>query len=380
MKNVDFFTGVVFIVLASCFITGTAEAKNKQIIVDSGDTWKYSDKFILGWYKKDFNDLFWRAGETPFDDQSVSGNCNFGGNGTDWPLFSTMYLRKKFKLSKKGGVYIKFAIDNDATIYIDGKQIANINSEGCAYKWNYGISINSLKSGNHVIAAKITDRGAENGFDMMVSKAGSNFRLKFPLENQNAYSATITSVFDHSASVPYRSNGVVTAYTGEQGRKEYGSDKVDGMSLYGFKNKNGASFIVNGHYTGGGWSKYLYYDGHPGYDYSTGGKNLPVLAAAGGIARRGDKLGTVCIDHDDGEGTKKNGYRTCYLHLVNSSRIADKKRVKAGDDIGQAGGTGGYPIHLHFEVYYNNSPVDPYGWQGGGADPYSRAKNITLWN
>lgn len=125
--------------------------------------------------EKNFNDSKWKKGETPFDDQSVSGNCNFGGDGTDWPLFSTKYLRKNIELTKNGDVEIYIAIDNDVDIYFDGSRIDSIESENCARRWQYKRIVPSVKKGKHSIAVKITDRGVENGFDLIAKGVTYNY-------------------------------------------------------------------------------------------------------------------------------------------------------------------------------------------------------------
>jgi murein DD-endopeptidase MepM/ murein hydrolase activator NlpD len=132
---------------------------------------------------------------------------------------------------------------------------------------------------------------------------------------------------------------------------------------------------------------FLFYDGHPGYDYKTTDQDpsgqIPVLAVAAGtvicvnISVTPTQLchegpGEIKIDHG-------NRYFTIYLHLSSSS-------VRAGDlvanqqQIGISGSTGvctqQAPCpHLHFEVRKGAAgstcltskcvPVDPYGWRGG---------------
>lgn len=53
-----------------------------------------------------------------------------------------------------------------------------------------------------------------------------------------------------------------------------------------------------------------------------------------------------------------NGYKAFYAHL-NSMSVSEGQTVKQGDKVGGIGGTGGYPVHLHFEIWENESPVDP---------------------
>ncbi len=56
------------------------------------------------------------------------------------------------------------------------------------------------------------------------------------------------------------------------------------------------------------------------------------------------------------------GYKTRYAHLSKRLvKIGD--RVKRGDIIGEAGNTGGsVGVHVHYEVIYNNIPVNPINY------------------
>jgi hypothetical protein len=258
-------------------------------------------------------------------------------------------------------------------------------------------------------AAEVTQYFSSSGFPF----------LSFPLMNKGAFTALINSVFDHSMYVGqgkkkqwgYCPDEVVTAYTGETGMFPYDSSYVGDkftcpfhkppkhVKLYGWaQDQNGTPFSVNGQYWGSGNTKYLYYDGHPGFDYVTTDQNqdgslcgkpgcsnssgrTPVLAADLGtvVCIDGEQpcstgLGEIRIDHG-------NGYFTVYLHL---SKIAvlQNDHVSTGQKIGVSGDKGaetGGP-HLHFEVRKGQSgsgcsdknacvPVDPYGYTGPPPDP-----------
>ncbi len=221
--------------------------------------------------------------------------------------------------------------------------------------------------------------------------------LSFPLANRTPFSASINSVFDHSMTSEcpgspnqswYAPDGVVIAYTGEGGREEHGpsvwSTDFGCGTLRGFENSASDDFVVNGHYAGGGDLTHLYYDGHPGVDYKTNEADqdpsgeVDVLAAAPGTV---DCFGChgpggVRIDHG-------NGYYSVYLHLssidvVNGQPVARGEKIGVSGDVGSAGNP-----HLHFEVRKDVGgsliPVDPYGWQGVGPDPYTAAINDDLW-
>jgi pimeloyl-ACP methyl ester carboxylesterase len=173
MENNFFFNGILDEVRIYNRALTEAEIQalysGELIIVDSGVEWRYSDKEQPGWTEISFDDSQWNTGITPFDDHSVTGWCDFGGNGTNWPLYTSLYLRKNIDVKQQGDLTLRIAIDNDFFLYFDGNEVAAINSEGCPYKWQYEYNIPSVNAGTHTIAVKIMDRGDDNGFDLMVS-------------------------------------------------------------------------------------------------------------------------------------------------------------------------------------------------------------------
>jgi murein DD-endopeptidase MepM/ murein hydrolase activator NlpD len=228
------------------------------------------------------------------------------------------------------------------------------------------------------------------------------FQLGFPLKtgpSVDPWSAVISSVMDHLMSSSYTASGGVTSYTGEAGNvRPSFVTTVNSVDLYGFGSDVAPSFMVNGNYSGGGDKTRLFYDGHPGYDYSTASQNLTAVAAADGVTASRSCFGEVVIDHS-------NGYKTVYLHLDTldprvtdaTGQYATGKTVTRGDAIGTVGGRGcsgtadAFPVHLHFEVRKAvngiDVPVDPYGWEGvlagKGSDPYRSTDipgiNVRLW-
>ncbi len=206
----------------------------------------------------------------------------------------------------------------------------------------------------------------------------SIFQLAFPLRGYAPYDALIRNVFDHSThGAPYISSHKVIAYTGE-----HGDLKGQKLSCGCYKQSKERSFSLNGNYAGVsdcGGSDYLCYDGHPGTDYLVP-VNTPVLAAADGTVHLPDifpgfynaqAYNTIEIVHDD-------GYRTYYLHL-NRQLVTEGQQVVNGQLIGLSGNVGTTAYYLHFEVQRDGVPVDPYGWEGDGPDPYKDAVNYTLW-
>jgi murein DD-endopeptidase MepM/ murein hydrolase activator NlpD len=138
-----------------------------------------------------------------------------------------------------------------------------------------------------------------------------------------------------------------------------------------------------------------WYDGHGGTDFRWDRQDEPIFAAAPGtvidtvtICREGDVAcgndfgNRVWIDHG-------NGYATVYAHLktvyvAKGTVISDP----AAQPLGIMGNTGrSLGTHLHFGLYFDRNQdgrwtkeevVDPYGWAGPGADPWSSPSRY-LW-
>jgi murein DD-endopeptidase MepM/ murein hydrolase activator NlpD len=219
--------------------------------------------------------------------------------------------------------------------------------------------------------------------------------LTFPLTNLTPYTVTINAVFDHSMTNPYDKSLVyVTDFRNEIGYR-YSGDPDPGAPPNGFRNQTnpGQPFIANGNYAGEGahvgyLNSYLSYAGHPGYDYRAKFGTALHAAAAGiahfpasvpGLPGNPADWGVLQIDHLD-------GYKTYYLHL-SAFAVSENQSVARGVFIGRSGHTAPpgseMPDHFHFEVQYYETPVDPYGWLGTAADPYTlnhqAITNVNLW-
>jgi murein DD-endopeptidase MepM/ murein hydrolase activator NlpD len=129
--------------------------------------------------------------------------------------------------------------------------------------------------------------------------------------------------------------------------------------------------------------QYVYYDGHNGYDYNLWYQ--PVYAAAAGKVIFAAYEYPDAPDHGYGQMVMiqhAGGYVTLYGHF---SRILVKAghKVKRGQQIGVSGNTGhSTGPHLHFTVFHNCTPTDPYGWSGQGPDPLASYQGETasyLW-
>jgi hypothetical protein len=201
----------------------------------------------------------------------------------------------------------------------------------------------------------------------------------FPLAGYTYTNVPISAVMDHSMTTPYTKDGVVLAFNGERGDVNKGcwcytrnsvcnSRNYKRCAVVGFMKDGGGDFlsdILNYN------DNYLYYDGHPGYDFAVRATNILApadgklyLAKADPVNGNPKKYGTFYIDH-------QNGYTTWFLHcraLTSSINAQIREKgyadVRQGDPIAISGkkGTGAY--HLHFEVRKNGDDdanlVDPY--------------------
>ncbi len=206
------------------------------------------------------------------------------------------------------------------------------------------------------------------------------FVMGFPLAGQNPYTAQLYCIFDHKATRAYSEDGIVVAFTGEKGEEKYGS-VYDGYA----QNYQKDVFILTGNYFACGLgTEYLFYDGHAGTDLYAPFQTEVYAVADGVVIKEYDDLpnGTgsgygneIRIQHID-------GYVTLYAHLAyKSAHVRVNDQVKRGDLIAQVDDTGDSGgDHLHIEVFKNGVQVDPFGWQGIGNDPYTRATNVFLWD
>ncbi|HNZ86103.1 MAG TPA: carbohydrate binding domain-containing protein [bacterium] len=121
------------------------------------------------------------------------------------------------------------------------------------------------------------------------------------------------------------------------------------------------------------------YNYNYGIDYSAV-EGTRILSAYGG------QVIAVQRDIPDGTGTDYgnyvkidhgNGYKTIYAHMLyHTATVSVGEFVYQGQFIGKVGDTG-YSTnpHLHFGVYYNNEPIDPYGWYSNNTQQYNNGCN-----
>jgi len=132
------------------------------------------------------------------------------------------------------------------------------------------------------------------------------FSLAFPIEGYTPFNAPCIAVLDHSVfeTEPiqwYVLDDKVKAFNNELGEKIFGSKQMEGL-WQGYMNSTGSDFLLDVlNYTE---NPYLFYDGHPGYDYAVpSGTNI--------LATMTGRLFIAKTDPVNGGGWK--GYKTFYI-------------------------------------------------------------------
>lgn len=128
------------------------------------------------------------------------------------------------------------------------------------------------------------------------------------------------------------------------------------------------------------------YNGHNAIDYPTGTSGKNVYAAAGGTIgfigwenpNDHSQMGgfTIRVKHTDWNVS------TYYAHLTEEYLISVGQTVSRGQLIAHSDNTGNSSgPHLHFGVFNSLTGwrgIDPYGWSGGGSDPWTYDQGY-LW-
>ena len=155
-------------------------ASNQNSLIFPGSLWQYSLNNPTGFYEPGFDASSFVEGLSPFTNavgyQSPGFGCPLIGNSY-FPVFGTVDLLKTIYLpSGTSNVTAYVAIDNDFTLWINGTEVTDRTSEGCAYEWNWTVPIpdNLWVQGNNIVAFQARDRGGATGFETeLIEGAGT---------------------------------------------------------------------------------------------------------------------------------------------------------------------------------------------------------------
>ena len=147
-------------------------APSTKTVISQGSTWRFSLSNPAGFEQPSFDDTGFATGQAPFTN-CVGGTCGCPLVGvSNFPVNATLDLRTKINLPQgTTNAIASVAIDNDFTLWINGTQVANQGSEGCATRWNRVVSIPNtlLLPGTNLVAVQARDRGGLTGFDLQLT-------------------------------------------------------------------------------------------------------------------------------------------------------------------------------------------------------------------
>ena len=195
--------------------------------------------------------------------------------------------------------------------------------------------------------------------------------------------ASQESIFDHTSPNYDKTDKRIVAFSGDQAWRDCpvppppGTPPPQaGVCHLGYE--------IYWSYSLGDW---IAYNGHDGTDYGLSYRPLYAAADADRVVAAGWNNPE---DHTFGLGLyvrlhHPNGYSTVYGHMsalaVQACPINGCVNLPHGEVIGISGNTGNSSgPHLHFSVLNpQNQRVDPYGWKGSGADPWTSNQPQSLW-
>jgi hypothetical protein len=165
-------TSVLLSTLAIVLIPLTAHADSLLSYQATG--WRYSaatsaDAPITSlFYQPTYDVSGWSTGQAAF---GSGGACPLQTTvHTPWPVGTTLMVWHTFAARPNMPITVYFAVDNDAKVYVNGVQIANVTHEGCPVADEYAIAVpaSMIKDCNNCVAACMMDRGGESFFDLRI--------------------------------------------------------------------------------------------------------------------------------------------------------------------------------------------------------------------
>lgn len=164
--------------------------------IHPGDEWRYSPKDYVPeeCTGPEIDDRGWAVGRAPFSNQKT-GDFAYR---TYWPEATTMWLRKSVQIPAATDLQVYMGIDDGYELYCNGVLVTRAFGGGTS-RWSVSTQIprSLVVRGRNVIALRVIDSGALNGFDMRLVSYGQTL---------GAYERTPSSPVSY-APMPGRSRG-----------------------------------------------------------------------------------------------------------------------------------------------------------------------------
>ena len=165
---------IAFAALACLALLGPTSARSAELLPYQAQGWRYQqvtsgDPLEGTFMQPSFDDYGWATGQAAF------GNANIGcpvqtTDHTNWDINTVILLRHTFVADPASAVTIYFAIDNDASLWINGVLVASVVHDGCPNLDDYTLSVppGVVQLGANLVAVRASDRGGVNFFDLRI--------------------------------------------------------------------------------------------------------------------------------------------------------------------------------------------------------------------
>jgi hypothetical protein len=189
---------VVAVVLAVAGAGGVASASpgGPGTAITYTDTWSYTNPEVApdGWTDPAFDASSWATDAAPFSDSNPVycagpyGDAGLPTSGnTDFPVGSTVYLRKSFSLPADAwGLHVAGTIDNDESLWVNGTSYGSASGGNCSVgDINVDVSNADLQRGatTNVAAVQASDSGVATYFTLKATYGAIAFGNQ-PIETQ----------------------------------------------------------------------------------------------------------------------------------------------------------------------------------------------------
>ena len=116
-----------------------------------------------------FDDAAWATGQAAFGSSQIMCAVQ-ATDHTPWSLNSAMLLRTTFVADPAAPVTIHFAVDNDASVWVNGQLIRSVVHEGCPGldDWSVTVPPELVQLGANLLAVRALDRGGASFFDLRI--------------------------------------------------------------------------------------------------------------------------------------------------------------------------------------------------------------------
>lgn len=139
------------------------------IAVDRGGGTAFDVSVTVGVEYMDFDDSSYAVGASPFSNGSGAGIYT---PNTYWPENTALVARRRFFVAGVPvNAVLRFGVDNDATVFVNGALVTSVTHEGVASYNDFVVALPDglLTPGDNLIVVLAKDRGGGTALDMSIT-------------------------------------------------------------------------------------------------------------------------------------------------------------------------------------------------------------------